>query len=471
MKRAAFPAAAFIAAAGLPLAVAGPASAATVYVVTATISVGTGPSGVAIDPTNGTVYVANNGSASVSAISAATNKVTATIGVGTNPVGVAVDPVTHSVWVADNAGAVSEISDATNTVTHTIRATEGAGLGNPYGIVADSAIGTVYFTDNVTGATWQVNEATDAEGLAYQSPGGNSTGIAIDSATGNIYPVGANGFAWPFTPVTDNDLGAIQLGTLPYGIAYDSANNFFYVANYGDGTVSVINPDTYSLIATIPVGTQPVGVAVNPGTDTVYVTNLGSNNVSVISDTSNTVIATVPVGKGPYADAVNTSTGAVYVANSGDNTVSVISPNNGPSSGGSVTANATVNQAVSLTGLTGTITFPAANPGTTSTANAAEAYTAFTSDPAGYTLTLAAGGSALTSSGGGSIPNNDLSVTETSSHPGTQTFGAASGAVLTLAQTTAASSDSYSENWALAIPSGTAATTYSESFVYLVLGN
>jgi hypothetical protein len=143
----------------------------------------------------------------------------------------------------------------------------------------------------------------------------------------------------------------------------------------------------------------------------------------------------------------------------------------GPSSGGDVTANATVNQAVSLTGLTGTISFPAANPGSTSTATGAEAYTAFTNDPNGYTLTLAAGGSALTSPSGGSILNTGLSVTESGASPGTQTFGPASGAVLTLAKTSAPSTDSYSENWSLAIPGDAAATTYSESFVYLVLGN
>jgi hypothetical protein len=143
----------------------------------------------------------------------------------------------------------------------------------------------------------------------------------------------------------------------------------------------------------------------------------------------------------------------------------------GPSSNGSVSATATVNQVVSLTGLSGTITFPATNPGSTATADAAEAYTTATNDPAGYTLTLTAGGSALTAAGGASIPNTNLTVTETGAYPGSQTFGSASGAALTLAHTAAPSTDSYSENWALAIPGSAVASTYSESFVYLVLGN
>lgn len=153
-----------------------------------------------------------------------------------------------------------------------------------------------------------------------------------------------------------------------------------------------------------------------------------------------------------------------------DGTPTVVTGGGGGSANGSVTANATVNQAVTLTGLSGTITFPAANPGSTATASGAQAYTAATNDPSGYTLTVAATGSALVSAGG-SIPNTDLTVTETAAAPGSQTFGPGSGAILTLAQTGAPSSDDYAENWALDIPSTAAASTYSESFVYLVLGN
>jgi hypothetical protein len=125
---------------------------------------------------------------------------------------------------------------------------------------------------------------------------------------------------------------------------------------------------------------------------------------------------------------------------------------------------------VSLSGVSGTVTFPPASAGTTATVSGAETYTAATNDPAGYTLTITAGGSALPSAGGGSIPNTDLTVDETSASPGSQTFGAGPGAILTLAQTSVPSAGSYSENWALAIPGAAAASTYSESFVYLVLG-
>jgi YVTN family beta-propeller protein len=90
--------------------------------VTATITVGANPIGVAVDPAAGTVYVANS-SGTVSVISTATNKVTATVAVGAGPDAVAVDPATHAVYVTDNAAStVSVISGSRYRATCTTAA-------------------------------------------------------------------------------------------------------------------------------------------------------------------------------------------------------------------------------------------------------------------------------------------------------------------------------------------------------------
>ena len=60
--------------------------------VTATITVGAGPVGVAVSPDGTRAYVTNLGDDTVSVIDTATNTVTATIPVGDDPVGVAVSP-------------------------------------------------------------------------------------------------------------------------------------------------------------------------------------------------------------------------------------------------------------------------------------------------------------------------------------------------------------------------------------------
>ena len=73
------------------------------YSVIATIPVGGAPFGVAINPTNGLVYVANGDSNTVSVIDPKTNAVVATIPVGVSPYGVAVNPANGLVYVANVA--------------------------------------------------------------------------------------------------------------------------------------------------------------------------------------------------------------------------------------------------------------------------------------------------------------------------------------------------------------------------------
>jgi len=46
--------------------------------------------------------------------------------------------------------------------------------------------------------------------------------------------------------------------------------------------VSVIDASTRTVTATVPVGKDPARLAVDPGTHTVYVANYGDGTVSVI---------------------------------------------------------------------------------------------------------------------------------------------------------------------------------------------
>lgn len=99
-----------------------------------------------------------------------------------------------------------------------------------------------------------------------------------------------------------------------------------YVANNGDGTVSVLNLSTNAPAGTIPVGRGPVDVAITPNGAFAYVTNENDDTVSVISTASKSVIATVPLAAGarPRGIAISPDGLTAWVANGGDYTVSVI---------------------------------------------------------------------------------------------------------------------------------------------------
>lgn len=99
-----------------PLVVLGgavPASAATSYTVTATVPVGGGPYGVAVNATTNTVYAANDSDNTLSVISGVTNTVTAIVPGGRGP-GVAVNATTNTVYVTNSSGnTVSVIGSVT----------------------------------------------------------------------------------------------------------------------------------------------------------------------------------------------------------------------------------------------------------------------------------------------------------------------------------------------------------------------
>ena len=118
----------------------------------------------------------------------------------------------------------------------------------------------------------------------------------------------------------------IPVQSTPYGIAFDPYNNYMYVANFGSGTVSVINQSNI-VIRNITVQSEPYGIAFNPYNNYMYVTNPANNTVSVVNQ-SNVVIKNITVQSEPYGIAFDPYNNYMYVANTGNDTVSVINQSN-----------------------------------------------------------------------------------------------------------------------------------------------
>jgi len=114
--------------------------------VVATVPVGDGPFGVAVNPAGTRVYVTNLESDDVSVIDTATHTVIATVPVGDAPNGVAVNPAGTRVYVTNFLSAdVSVIDTATQTVVATVS------VGNsPFGVAVNPA-GTHAYVTNLFG--------------------------------------------------------------------------------------------------------------------------------------------------------------------------------------------------------------------------------------------------------------------------------------------------------------------------------
>ncbi|MBK7471369.1 MAG: hypothetical protein IPI73_12800 [Betaproteobacteria bacterium] len=222
-------------------------------------------------------------------INGTTNTFVATTAIHYYPMSVAVNAAGTTAYVPANGGLaagsviVPPEVDVINTAAHT------------YSAIPMTASGAIALTPGET--------------FAYVT-GRFSANLYLLNLTTNTLVTGA-GF-----PIT--------VGFNPLAVAI-SPGGFAYVANSTDGTVSVVNTATNTVVATIPVGTNPQSIAGNPAGTLVYVANSGSNTVSVIDTATNAVVgAPIAVGNHPYGVSVSPGGNLIYVANQFENTVSVI---------------------------------------------------------------------------------------------------------------------------------------------------
>jgi YVTN family beta-propeller protein len=226
-----------------------------------------------------------------------------------------------------------------------IGSTVNATTSGPYAYITNSGDNTVSVIDTQTNAVIaNVTVGTYPDGVAVNPAG---TRIYVVNANPYLKSVGTeglneeagNGTVSVIDAATNTVIATIPLGYLPDGVAVSPDGTRIYVVNSDDnGTVSVIDAATNTVIATIPVGIMPDGVAVSPDGTRIYVTNLNSSynplsmspspyingTVSVIDTATNNIIATVPVWGWPKGIAVSLDGSRIYVTNYNAGSVSVI---------------------------------------------------------------------------------------------------------------------------------------------------
>ncbi|MDA4122813.1 MAG: YncE family protein [Thaumarchaeota archaeon] len=150
-------------------------------------------------------------------------------------------------------------------------------------------------------------------------------GVAYDPSNGEVY-ITNYGQGTVSIVKGVSLLSTVNVGQGPVAAAYDAVNGDIYVANAEQGTVTVISGVSASVVATVTVGTDPQGVAFASNVGEVYVTNNGAGTLSEISSATNTVIATVTVGGFPSGIAYDPTNGLIYVAQEAGDSVSVLNP-------------------------------------------------------------------------------------------------------------------------------------------------
>ncbi|WP_207101141.1 DUF305 domain-containing protein [Paracoccus shandongensis] len=150
----------------------------------------------------------------------------------------------------------------------------------------------------------------DTQGRAYASLSGADEVAVVDLANASV-------------------VKRIRTGAYPHGLRLSPDGTELYVANVEDGSVSVIDTASFTEAARIPVGTAPVQVGFTPNGSRVYVSLRDENRVAVIDTATRKVTARIEVGPNPIQMIVTPDGSQVYVANQGteaapNDTVSVI---------------------------------------------------------------------------------------------------------------------------------------------------
>ncbi|WP_141585209.1 YncE family protein [Actinomadura sp. WMMA1423] len=193
-------------------------------------------------------------------------------------------------------------------------------LGRPQGPVVEQSVVISAFTPQVR--DWSTGAAR------YLAAAPNAGYVLVGDGVSKVRALDT----FVYRPVSDD----VPVGRQPAGMVFSADGTVLYVANAGDGTVSVLSVApkagaygyTFTPTATVRVGGSPQQVALSPDGAYLYVTvdkGTKAGELAVLSTGREpAIVTTLPVGHAPRGVAVLPSGAQVFVADSADKTISVV---------------------------------------------------------------------------------------------------------------------------------------------------
>ncbi|MET9632240.1 hypothetical protein ABZX92_32740 [Lentzea sp. NPDC006480] len=152
---------------------------------------------------------------------------------------------------------------------------------------------------------------------------------AVMRPDGRRLYVSAAGSVAVVDPETFRLVAAVKVPGQPQGLAVHPNNQILYVANAQDGTVGLVDTATAFQTSTVQVGGLPQYLAISPDGKRLYVSGmrLGEQTpgtLTVIDTTTNQVVGSMSVGRGAGSVAVTPDGATVYLALPKEGSVAVI---------------------------------------------------------------------------------------------------------------------------------------------------
>ncbi len=312
------------------------AFAQQLYQVRGTVRVGSNPVGVVAGA--GGFYVANYGGSTVSRVDPKSLRVSATITVGKGPYGVALlqqlDQSRSLLFVTNQRdNTVSVFDEYTSKITAVLpvgRLPHGVAATTYKAYVANAGDNSVTVITPRSASTFDTKTISKGIGsfptavAARWDPGGRHTYIFVTNTGSNTISViegDSDTVVSTINTFTNYPIGAAAIPTFPR----------CFIANQRINTVSEIDSVTHQVVSTVTVGSEPIGVAVRYPVDPmkpqrfdVIVANSRDNTVTVLQrdfSTNTQSTKTIRVGNGPIGVSAS---GYVAVTNYRDNTVTIL---------------------------------------------------------------------------------------------------------------------------------------------------
>lgn len=228
--------------------------------------------------TYGFAYVACSVSNAIAVIDLAL-QVNTVVSTGVRPVAIAFNPVNTCVYTTNLVSDTVTLIDA-ETFMELPNSPLPAG-NDPIGLGVNPSNGEVYIANSLSD-TVTVYDYLHTHIATIAGIGQYPVSVTFNPANNSMYAISEQSdMVYQLHPVTHTITTTLATGQRPYNSFFDSANNYLYIQNRGDNTFTIIRPDN-SKVDGLSFGPQNIGGVFNSFTGSIYVSNTATNSINVI---------------------------------------------------------------------------------------------------------------------------------------------------------------------------------------------
>lgn len=285
--------------------------------------VGKGLYEIAVDHSDGAVYVASVGERDllgpyIYKLDPKTLFATDSIALGDIPgFGLGINQKTRTLYTSNTrSNSVHAIAIKTGKLLATI--SNGAEKSHTREIVVDERNNKVYVSDVGDPSTiWVIDGKTHQYLYSLEDAGKTATGLAINSKKGLLYVTAmGDNEVLVYNTKTREKVKSFPSGSeSPINIAFDQKGDRLFITDSKNSVLTALDASTGELLQKITVGENPIGVSFDAKRNRIYTANRQGKSLTVIDGNTYAVIKDIPTDGLSNTVAINPKTGTAYVTN------------------------------------------------------------------------------------------------------------------------------------------------------------